>query len=129
MNPFQYQRANDVAGAIQRIAPGGKFLAGGTNLVDLMKNGVEKPAMLIDLNRIALGTIEELPDGGVRLGATARNSDTANHPAGTATVSAASEGDSFRRFSATAQPGDQRRQFAAADAVSLFYGRGISAMQ
>jgi xanthine dehydrogenase YagS FAD-binding subunit len=80
MNPFQYQRANDVAGAIQRIAPGGKFLAGGTNLVDLMKNGVEKPAMLIDLNRIALGTIEELPDGGVRLGATARNSETANHP-------------------------------------------------
>jgi xanthine dehydrogenase YagS FAD-binding subunit len=81
MNPFQYQRAPDVAGAIQSMARGCKFLAGGTNLVDLMKNGVEKPAALIDLNRVALAAIEPLPDGGLRLGAMARNSDTANHPA------------------------------------------------
>jgi xanthine dehydrogenase YagS FAD-binding subunit len=81
MNPFQYQRATDVAAAIQSIAQGCKFLAGGTNLVDLMKNGVEKPAALIDLNRVALASIEPLPEGGLRLGAMARNSDTANHPA------------------------------------------------
>jgi xanthine dehydrogenase YagS FAD-binding subunit len=81
MNPFQYQRATDVSGAIHSMTPGCKFLAGGTNLVDLMKNGVEKPAALIDLNRVALAAIEPLPEGGLRLGAMARNSDTANHPA------------------------------------------------
>ena len=81
MNPFQYQRAADIAGAIQSMRPGCKFLAGGTNLVDLMKNGVEKPAALIDLNRVAMSAIEPLPEGGLRLGAMARNSDTANHPA------------------------------------------------
>src|SRR5579863_2843060 len=81
MNPFRYQRAIDLSGAIQSMTPGCKFLAGGTNLVDLMKNGVEKPAVLIDLNRVALAAIEPLPQGGLRLGAMARNSDTANHPA------------------------------------------------
>jgi xanthine dehydrogenase YagS FAD-binding subunit len=81
MNPFQYQRATDAAGALQLMAPGYKFLAGGTNLVDLMKNSVETPAALIDLNRVALAAIEPLPQGGLRLGAMARNSDTANHPA------------------------------------------------
>jgi xanthine dehydrogenase YagS FAD-binding subunit len=81
MNPFDYERATDVAGAIQQMPPGGKFLAGGTNLVDLMKNGVEKPSTLIDLNRVALAAIEPLPEGGLRLGAMVRNSDTANHPA------------------------------------------------
>jgi xanthine dehydrogenase YagS FAD-binding subunit len=63
------------------MTPGCKFLAGGTNLVDLMKNGLEKPAVLIDLNRVPLTAIEPLPQGGLRLGAMARNSDTANHPA------------------------------------------------
>lgn len=81
MNPFQYKRATDVAGALQHITAGSKFLAGGTNLVDLMKNGVEKPSALIDLHRVALAAIEPLPEGGLRLGAMARNSDTANHPA------------------------------------------------
>jgi xanthine dehydrogenase YagS FAD-binding subunit len=57
-----------------------KFLAGGTNLIDLMKSGVERPAALVDINRLPLTKIETLPDGGVRLGALARNSDTANHP-------------------------------------------------
>jgi xanthine dehydrogenase YagS FAD-binding subunit len=80
MNPFQYQRAQDAAGAIRAVSPRSKFLAGGTNLIDLMKNGIEKPETLIDLNRVALATIEPLPDGGLRLGALARNSDTANHP-------------------------------------------------
>ena len=80
MNPFQYQRAADAAGAIQATSARSKFLAGGTNLVDLMKNGVEKPDELIDINRVALASVEPLQDGGLRLGALARNSDTANHP-------------------------------------------------
>ena len=80
MNPFQYERAHDAAGAVRAVSERSKFLAGGTNLIDLMKNGVERPDVLIDINRVSLAAIGPLPDGGVRLGALARNSDTANHP-------------------------------------------------
>jgi xanthine dehydrogenase YagS FAD-binding subunit len=80
MNPFKYHRAKDADAAVAAIPENGKFLAGGTNLVDLMKNGVEMPTALVDINRAGLDKIEKLPDGGVRLGALARNSDTANHP-------------------------------------------------
>src|SRR4051812_38120673 len=81
MKPFDYQRVADPARAIAAISVlHAKFLAGGTNLIDLMKNGVENPSGLVDINRLALSKIESLPDGGLRLGALARNSDTANHP-------------------------------------------------
>ena len=80
MNPFQYRRAEDLHSAMESITPESRFLAGGTNLVDLMKNGVETPAALIDISRLPLAAITPLPDGGLRLGALARNSDTANHP-------------------------------------------------
>lgn len=82
MQPFEYRRAPDAKTAITAMADarGAKFLAGGTNLVDLMKQGAERPAQLIDITRVDLGKIEELPDGGLRLGALARNSDTADHP-------------------------------------------------
>ena len=80
VQPFEYQRASDPQGAVSAAGPGSKFLAGGTNLVDLMKQQVETPAHLIDINRLELGKIEELPDGGLRLGALARNADTADHP-------------------------------------------------
>ncbi len=82
MQPFEYQRASDPQAAVNAIAsvPNAKFLAGGTNLVDLMKNQVEMPAHLVDITRLDLARIEELPDGGLRLGALARNTDTANHP-------------------------------------------------
>jgi xanthine dehydrogenase YagS FAD-binding subunit len=79
MNPFSYSRANDVAAAVSQLDQKGKFLGGGTNLIDLMKMGVEKPAQLIDINKLPLAQIEELPDGGVRIGALARNSDVADH--------------------------------------------------
>jgi xanthine dehydrogenase YagS FAD-binding subunit len=82
MNPFAYQRAERTTSAISAIAQSAsaKFLAGGTNLIDLMKDGVELPESLIDINRVPLNAIEELPNGGLRLGALARNSETANHP-------------------------------------------------
>jgi xanthine dehydrogenase YagS FAD-binding subunit len=80
MSSFHYQLASDVASAVQTATPEAKFLAGGTNLVDLMKYGVEHPATLIDINRLALSEIEPLRGGGLRLGALARNTDTANHP-------------------------------------------------
>lgn len=83
MKAFVYSRAADAAQAVATLAerPGGKFLGGGTNLVDLMKMGVETPERLVDVNRLPLAQIEELPEGkGVRLGALARNSDAAEHP-------------------------------------------------
>jgi xanthine dehydrogenase YagS FAD-binding subunit len=82
MKPFAYERPTKVGGALSTAAgaPGAKYLAGGTNLVDLMKNGVEVPVRLIDINRLPLARIVALPDGGLRLGAVARNSDTADHP-------------------------------------------------
>lgn len=79
MNPFAYRRAEEPGVALEAISEDAKFLAGGTNLIDLLKNGVERPHTLVDINRLALAAIEPLPDGGLRLGALARNSDTANH--------------------------------------------------
>ena len=79
---FQYARANDVADAVRQIAadPAAKFIAGGTNLIDLMKEDVERPSRLIDISRLPLKTVEETPDGGLRIGALVPNSDLAYHP-------------------------------------------------
>ena len=82
MNNFEYARANDVAEAIRMKAadPAAKFIAGGTNLVDLMKYDVERPARLIDISRLPLRSVEETDDGGIRIGALVPNSDLAYHP-------------------------------------------------
>jgi xanthine dehydrogenase YagS FAD-binding subunit len=79
---FQYSRAGDVADAVRQIAadPGAKFIAGGTNLVDLMKYDVERPARLIDISQLPLTAIEETASGGLRIGALVPNSDLAYHP-------------------------------------------------
>jgi len=82
MNPFTYSRATDANQAVAAVSrkPQTKFLGGGTNLIDLMKMGVETPNQLIDINRLPLAQIEELPGGnGIRIGALARNSDVAEH--------------------------------------------------
>lgn len=80
MKPFAFTRASNSQTAIQAVVrdQAAKFIAGGTNLVDLMKEDVEQPDHLVDINRLALTRIEER-NGGLRLGALARNSDTANH--------------------------------------------------
>ncbi len=79
MKPFRYERAADVSGAVRMLAeaPHGAFLAGGTNLVDLMKLEVATPDVLVDVRRLTSDRIEELPDGGVRIGAAVPNSDLA----------------------------------------------------
>src|SRR5690349_19646170 len=79
---FQYARANNVADAVRLIAadPGAKFVAGGTNLLDLMKENVERPSRLIDITRLPLKTVEETAQGGLRIGALVPNSDLAYHP-------------------------------------------------
>jgi xanthine dehydrogenase YagS FAD-binding subunit len=80
MKAFTYQRVQspaEAAAAAQR-APGSRFIAGGTNLLDLMKLEIETPAHLIDVNGLALDKIEALPDGGLRVGALVRNTDLAS---------------------------------------------------
>ncbi len=79
---FQYARASDVTDAVRRIAadPTAKFIAGGTNLLDLMKEDVERPGRLIDITRLPLSEVEETATGGVRIGALVPNSDLAWHP-------------------------------------------------
>ncbi len=80
MRDFDYLAAPDVATAVRAIRPGARFLGGGTNLVDLMREGVERPDTVIDISRLPLTGIEELPGGGTRIGALVRNSDLAAHP-------------------------------------------------
>jgi xanthine dehydrogenase YagS FAD-binding subunit len=77
--PFTFLHVVDQRGARDAGARGGRYLAGGTTLVDLMKLHVERPTVLIDINAVPLAAIESLPDGGVRVGALARNSDMAHH--------------------------------------------------
>ncbi|HXJ75581.1 MAG TPA: FAD binding domain-containing protein, partial [Candidatus Dormibacteraeota bacterium] len=89
MRTFEFTRPADAGAAIATAAHAGtaqqgaavRFIAGGTTLVDLMKLSVETPARVLDLNRLPLDKIEATPDGGLKIGATARNSDLANHPA------------------------------------------------
>ena len=80
MMPFEYLRAEDVAGAVATVTehPNAVYLAGGTNLVDRMKLGVA-PNLVVDISQLALDQIVELPDGTVRIGAIVRNSDLAAH--------------------------------------------------
>jgi xanthine dehydrogenase YagS FAD-binding subunit len=81
MNPFSYTRAESVAAAVGGVAAGGgaKFIAGGTNLIDLMKENVERPNRLIDINRLPLAEVRPGPDGGLRIGALVTNTDAAYH--------------------------------------------------
>ena len=81
MQAFSYVRATAVDDTVEAMRrPGTKVLAGGTNLLDLMKGDVEQPAVLIDITHLPLADVVELPEGGLRLGALVRNSDAANHP-------------------------------------------------
>jgi xanthine dehydrogenase YagS FAD-binding subunit len=79
MKPFTYERAVSPAEAAAAVArnPGAKFIAGGTNLLDLMKLQIEAPSHLIDVNGLALDKIEPTPEGGLRIGALVRNTDLA----------------------------------------------------
>jgi xanthine dehydrogenase YagS FAD-binding subunit len=79
---FQYARATDIADAVRQVAadPAAKFIAGGTNLIDLMKEDVERPSRLVDISRLPLKSVEETANGGLRIGALVPNSDLAYHP-------------------------------------------------
>ncbi|HYC48607.1 MAG TPA: xanthine dehydrogenase family protein subunit M [Burkholderiales bacterium] len=81
MNPFTFASASDVGEALRDIAGhrGARFIAGGTNILDLMKENVARPPRLIDITRLPLKSIEPTADGGLRLGALATNAQTAYH--------------------------------------------------
>jgi xanthine dehydrogenase YagS FAD-binding subunit len=87
MHTFEFTRPSDVTSAAMATASATtaqqgaeiRFIAGGTTLIDLMKLNVEQPHTLIDLNRLPLGDVETLPDGGLKIGAMVRNSDLAHH--------------------------------------------------
>lgn len=83
MKELTYHRATDAAEAVALVAddPDARFLGGGTNLVDHLKLGVARPGTLVDVSRLPLDSVEELPNGGLRIGAAVRNSDLAAHPA------------------------------------------------
>jgi len=88
MHTFEYFRPGDSAAAVKSAALAHtaqqgadvRFVAGGTTLLDLMKLNVETPTRLIDINRLPLDKIESTADGGLKIGATVRNSDLAHHP-------------------------------------------------
>jgi xanthine dehydrogenase YagS FAD-binding subunit len=82
MKSFTFERPNSPVSAAKAVADksGAKFIAGGTNLLDLMKLEVEQPAHLVDVNKLPLASIDETHDGGLRIGALVRNSDLAADP-------------------------------------------------
>jgi xanthine dehydrogenase YagS FAD-binding subunit len=86
MRPFQYTRATDAGQALKTISADGaaRFLAGGTNIIDLMKEDVERPTALVDITRLKLSQIKTVSEGtskgSLSIGGLAKNSDTANHP-------------------------------------------------
>jgi xanthine dehydrogenase YagS FAD-binding subunit len=82
MNNFEYTRASNIADAVRQIAadPAAKVIAGGTNLIDLMKENVARPSRLIDITHLPLNKIEETDEGGLRIGALVLNTDVAYHP-------------------------------------------------
>jgi xanthine dehydrogenase YagS FAD-binding subunit len=81
MIPLTYSRPLDVRAAVALVGDANTyFIGGGTNLIDLMKAGVEKPARLVDVNHLGIDKIETTKDGGLRIGAGVRNTDAANHP-------------------------------------------------
>ncbi|MGP3959196.1 FAD binding domain-containing protein [Nonomuraea sp. 3N208] len=79
MRPFAYVKAPDIDAAVQAVAAdsGAKFLGGGTNLVDLMREGIERPLTVVDVTGLPLDEVAELPGGGLRIGALVRNSTLA----------------------------------------------------
>jgi xanthine dehydrogenase YagS FAD-binding subunit len=82
MKPFTYERAQSPAAAAARVGatPGAMFIAGGTNLLDLMKVQIETPSHLVDIRHLGLRTIEDTPEGGLRIGALVTNTEFAAHP-------------------------------------------------
>jgi xanthine dehydrogenase YagS FAD-binding subunit len=126
MKPFTYERARtpaEAAAAATRVQ-GARFIAGGTNLLDLMKLQIETPAHLIDVNDLALNRIEPTADGGLRIGALVRNTDLAADPTVRRDYGSCARAPRGRLRS-VAQPGDHRGEPAAANPLPYFYDTNL----
>ena len=111
MRPFKYSKTEDAAEAVKMISANAnsQFLAGGTNLIDLMKEDVARPDELVDITRIKLAQIKTM-NGGVSIGALAKNTDTANHPLVRQNYPLLTQAILAGAIGANPQYGDQRRQ-------------------
>ena len=129
MNPFAYTRANGQEAAIAAgRGAGAKFLGGGTNLVDLMKDGVEHPSTLVDVNHIGLNEVTG-DAGGVRIGASVKNSELANHKVIVESYPLLSQALLSGASPAVAEHGDDGWEPDAEDALLLLYGHGLPCLQ
>ena len=106
--------------ALRRAEPTAKFIAGGTNLLDLMKLQIETPTLLVDIGRLPLAEIEETAEGGLRIGALSYEQRGRRRYAGPPPLSVVVAGDPGGRIDAASQQGHHRRQSSAAHAVPLF---------
>jgi xanthine dehydrogenase YagS FAD-binding subunit len=121
MKSFTYERVRtpaDAAASAARVQ-GAKFIAGGTNLLDLMKLQIETPTHLIDVNGVGLDKIEATPGGGLRIGALVRNTDLAADPRVRRDYAVLSRALARWSLGPVAQQGNDGRQFAAAYALPL----------
>ncbi|WP_286776120.1 FAD binding domain-containing protein, partial [Pseudomonas sp. UBA800] len=80
MTPFSYHKPASITDAVNLADPASRFIAGGTNLVDLMKENIVRPERLIDITGLGLNTVEQTPNGGLLIGALVSNADLAWHP-------------------------------------------------
>jgi xanthine dehydrogenase YagS FAD-binding subunit len=80
MNPFSYSKPSDIAQAVNLVSPASRFIAGGTNLLDLMKENVARPEHLIDITGLPMKDVRATDSGGVMIGALVSNADLAWHP-------------------------------------------------
>jgi CO/xanthine dehydrogenase FAD-binding subunit len=122
MIDFEYVKALDVSDAVSQIArdANARFIAGGTNLIDLMKENVTKPKRLIDITGLPLAEIEETETGGLRIGALVSNSDLAYDQRVRERYPLFVERYPRRRLCPAPQYGFDRRQSIAADPLPLF---------
>ena len=122
MKTFDYVRPATVRDAVAAASePGAAYLAAGTNLLDLMKGGITRPDRLVDISRLpGLDRIEDLSDGGVRIGALVRNADLAHDRDFCPPLSGRRGSAAVGSVGATSQCRDRRRQSLAADALRLF---------
>ena len=129
MNPFNYQRVTTPEEAIIAVvSQGAAFLGGGTNLVDLMKGGIEQPTKLIDVTHLNLTKITMSASGTTLIEAGVRNSAVANHEV--IPLSASLPSDRKRQLHPQLRnTGDGRRKSAPADALPVFHGSVLSFLQ
>lgn len=119
MTPFAYAKPADIEQALGLAGPESRYIAGGTNLLDLMKENVARPRRLIDITGLPLRDIRRTPTGGLLVGALVSNAELAWNPAVEADYPA-SPGDPRRRLAAVAQHGQHRRQPVAAYPLPVF---------